>query len=331
MPFVTRPGGGSMTGYMLRRLVISLPVLFGITVFTFLFINLAPGDPIDALIDPAEGQRLSQADLMHLREELGLNKPLPVRYAIWLGQLARGNLGYSYADRRPVTELLAERIAPTLELTATSLLLSLVLAIPLGIFSALRQYSWLDYVLTLLSFLVVSVPGFFLALGAIYLFAVKLDLLPTSGMFTVGKPWTWRDHLQHLLLPVAILSLERVGPFMRYVRSSMLEVVGQDYVTTARAKGLAERVVIYRHALRNALMPLITIVGLSLPGLFGGVVILETIFSWPGIGWLGVLSVSKRDYPVLMALGFISATLILVSNLLADICYAVADPRVRYR
>lgn len=320
-----------MIAYIVRRVAVSLPVLLGITIFTFLFINLAPGDPITAMIPPNEMARLSKEGVEARRKELGLDKPLPVRYAIWVGELVRGNFGYSYAERRPVIDIIGDRLGPTLELTATSLALSLLIAIPLGIVSALRQYSLLDYLLTILSFISVSIPAFFLALGAIYVFSLRLGVLPTSGTRTVGQPWQLGDHLEHLLLPMVILSLERVGPFMRFVRSSMLEVIQQDYVTTSRAKGLAERTIIVRHALRNALIPLITIVGLTLPGLFGGAVLLETIFAWPGIGWLSVSAVFQRDYPVLMGLGFISAAIILTSNLLADICYVIVDPRIRIR
>jgi peptide/nickel transport system permease protein len=319
-----------MGRYIARRLLVSVPVLLGISVFLFVFMNLAPGDPVSALISPNERQTMTPERLEARREALGLNKPLPVRYLAWLRELARGNLGYSYADQRPVTDRITSRLGPTLELTGTALLISLLLAVPLGVVSALRQYSILDYVLTVLSFIAVSIPGFFLALGAIYIFALRLDVLPTSGMRTIGQPWTLGDHLQYAAMPIAILSLERVGPFMRFVRSSMLEVIRQDYVTTARAKGLAERVVISRHALRNGLIPLITIVGLSLPSVFGGVVLLEIIFSWPGIGSLSVNAVFQRDYPVLMGVGFISAVIILVSNLLSDVCYAIVDPRIRY-
>jgi peptide/nickel transport system permease protein len=319
-----------MTAYVVRRLAISVPVLFGITLVTFFFVNLAPGDPVSAMIPPTERQNLSPEALEARRQALGLDDPLPVRYVIWLGELIQGNLGYSYADRRPVTEHIQERLWPTLELTGAALLLSLVIATPLGVLSALKQYSALDYVLTIASFVVVSVPAFFIALGAIYIFSLQLGMLPTSGMRTVGQPWSLGDHLQHLLLPVAILSLERVGPFMRFVRSSMLEVVQQEYVTTARAKGLAERLVIWRHALRNALIPLITLVGLSLPSLFGGAVLLETIFSWPGVGMLSVAAVFQRDYAVLMGLGLVTAAVILISNLVTDICYVFADPRIRF-
>lgn len=319
-----------MTAYILRRLALSVPVLLGITVLTFAFSNLIPGDPVSAMIPPNELQRLRPADVEARREALGLNKPLPVRYVIWLGQLVRGNLGYSLADRRSVWTNIRERLGPTLELTASALLLALLIAAPLGVLSALKQYSILDYVLTIASFLVVSIPGFFLALGAIYIFALRLNLLPTSGMRTIGQSWSLRDRVEHLLMPVVILSLQQVGPFMRFVRSSMLEVVRQDYVTTARAKGLGERAVLVRHAFRTALIPLATVVGLSLPSLFSGSVLIETVFSWPGIGWLSITAVFQRDYTLLMGLGLISAILILLSNLITDICYVVIDPRIRY-
>ena len=319
-----------MTAYILRRLALSLPVLLGITVLTFAFTNLMPGDPVSAMIPPNELQRLSPADLEARREALGLNKPIPVRYAIWIGQLVRGNLGYSLIDRRPVWTDIRERLWPTIQLTGLALLLALLIATPLGVLSALKQYSILDYVMTISSFLMVSIPGFFLALGAIYIFSLRLDILPTSGMRTIGEPWSLRDRGEHLLLPAAILSLQQVGPFMRFVRSAMLEVVRQDYVTTARAKGLAERTVLVRHAFRTALIPLVTVVGLSLPSLFSGSVLIETIFSWPGIGWLSITAVTQRDYTVLMGLGLISAIIILLSNLIADVCYVIVDPRIRY-
>lgn len=319
-----------MTAYVLRRLVISLPVLVGITIITFLFINMAPGDPVSAMIQPTERQSLSPAELETRRRELGLDKALPIRYVIWISELGQGNLGYSYADHRPVTTHIMERLWWTLELTGVALLFALLIAVPLGILTALKQNSILDHLLTISSLVVVSVPSFFLALGAIYVFSLQLNLLPTSGMRTVGEPWSLEDHFRHLILPVTILGLERVGPFMRFVRSAMLEVLHQEYVTMARAKGLTEPLVIWRHALRNALTPLITLVGVSFPSLFGGAVILETIFSWPGIGMLGIAAVFQRDYALLMGLGFASAVTVLLSNLLTDICYVFADPRIRY-
>lgn len=319
-----------MSTYILRRLMVSIPVLFGITVFTFLFINLAPGDPTLALFDPEQIAQMSRADLEERRERLGLNDPLPLRYLTWLRTLLGGNLGYSTIDHTPIGGEIVARLGPTLELTLTSLILSLVIAIPLGVISALRQYSALDYTFTVLSFVVVSVPSFFAAIGAIYLFSLRLEWLPTSGRGTAGAASSATDYLKHLILPMTILTLERVGPFTRYVRSSMLEAARQDYVVTARSKGLSERVVVVRHALRNVLTPFITVVGLSLPGVLGGVVIIETIFSWPGIGSLTIKAVNQRDYTMLMGLALVSAVAIIVSNLIADLCYAIADPRIRY-
>ncbi|MEA2516021.1 MAG: peptide/nickel transport system permease protein [Thermomicrobiales bacterium] len=314
----------------MRRVAISIPVLFGITVFTFLFINLAPGDPTLAMFDPEQLARMNREDLEARRERLGLNEPLPIRYLTWLRELLRGNLGYSTIDHTSVGGEIVARVGPTLELTLTSLILSLLIAIPLGVISALRQYSAVDYTFTVLSFVAVSVPSFFAAIGAIYIFSLRLDWLPTSGRGTAGSAGGAGDYLKHLILPMTILTLERVGPFTRYVRSSMLEAARQDYVVTARSKGLTERVVVLRHALRNVLTPFITIVGLSLPGVLGGVVIIETIFSWPGIGLLTIKAVNQRDYTMLMGLALVSAVAIIISNLVADLCYAIADPRIRY-
>jgi peptide/nickel transport system permease protein len=297
---------------------------------TFLFINLAPGDPAMAMLDPSVASRMSPEEIAVRRERLGLNDPLPVRYVSWLGKIVRGDLGYSLIDHSPIGREIVDRIGPTLELTLVSLVLSLLIAVPLGIISALRQYSVLDYTCTVMSFAAVSVPSFFASLGAIYLFSLRLEWLPTSGRGTAGAHGGFGDFLKHLILPMSILTLERVGPFTRYVRSSMLEAVRQDYVVTARSKGLSERVVVMGHALRNVLTPFITIVGLSLPGVFGGVVIIETIFSWPGIGSLTIKAVNQRDYSMLMGLALVSAMVIIVSNLIADVCYAIADPRIRY-
>jgi peptide/nickel transport system permease protein len=319
-----------MAAYIVRRVVISIPVLIGITIFTFLFINLAPGDPAMAMLDPTMAQRRSPEEIEMRREQLGLNDPMPVRYLTWLRELVSGNLGYSSIDHTPIANAIFDRIGPTLELTLISLAISLLIAVPLGVISAIRQYSALDYTCTVMSFIAVSVPSFFASLGAIYLFSLRLEWLPTSGRGTAGQDGGFGDYLKHLILPMSILTLERVGPFTRYVRSSMLEAVRQDYVVTARSKGLSERVVVMGHALRNVLTPFITIVGLSLPGVFGGVVIIETIFSWPGIGSLTIKAVNQRDYSMLMGLALVSAIVIIVSNLIADLLYAVVDPRIRY-
>jgi len=253
-----------------------------------------------------------------------------VQYLLWMGRLLRGDLGYSLIKRQPVAEMIGHRIWATLQLTITALLFSVVVGIGLGILSAVKQYSWIDYLSTLFSFSAVSVPGFFLSLGLIYVFALKLKWLPTSGMQTLGQEASLWDTARHMIMPVVVLAVSSTAPIVRYARSSMLEVLSQDYVHAARAKGLREWVIIVRHAFPNALIPLITVISLRLPALFGGSVIVEQIFHWQGMGTLNIWAVMNQDYTLLMGLNMISATLVLLANLLADIAYAAADPRITY-
>lgn len=319
-----------MGRYILRRLVISIPVLFGITLVTYLIVSLAPGDPVSAMIDPQQAAVLGPGWLDQQRAELGLDKPLPVRYGLWMKEVVKGNLGFSYSDRQPVGDKISERIWPTLKLMLTVQALALLIGIPIGVLSAIRQYSVLDYIVTIFGFATISIPAFFLALAAIYIFAIQLRWLPSSGMATIGQPPSFVDSIEHLILPAAVLGLGQAAPLIRYTRSSMLETVRQDYVRVARAKGLSERVVIRRHALRNALIPLVTVVALSLPQLLGGTVIIEQIFSWPGMGTLAIKAVRARDYPTIMAINLLGAVLVLISSLIADIIYAWVDPRISY-
>jgi peptide/nickel transport system permease protein len=244
--------------------------------------------------------------------------------------VVRGNLGYSLINQKPVSQLIGDRILSTLQLTVTALAVSIVVGITIGIISAVKQYSWLDSIFTFLSFSAVSIPGFFLSLGLIYIFALKLQWLPTSGMETLGAPPSIWDKLKHMIMPVSVLAVTMTAPLVRYARSSMLEILNQEYLTVARSKGLREWLVLLRHGLPNALIPVITIIGLRLPALFGGSVIVEQIFHWPGIGSLNIWAVRNQDYTVLMGLNMVSATLILFANLFTDIAYAVIDPRVRY-
>lgn len=318
-----------MAQYIIRRILMAIPILIGITIINFLLINLAPGDPLDALIDPNAAVNAGAQE--QLREEMGLNKPLIVRYGIWLKELLTGNLGYSYVKNVPVTERIMARLPATLLLTVTALIISIVVGIPLGMLSAMKQYSPLDYSFTFLAFAGISVPNFFLALGAIYIFSLTLHWLPPFGMVSLRTDLPrWLDILRHLILPASVLALATTGSLIRYARTSLLEVKGMDYITTARSKGLRERKVLYSHAFRNALIPLITVIGLRLPALFGGSVIIETVFSWPGIGQLAIESITDRDYPQIMALLLITAVLVLFANLVTDIVYAYADPRIRY-
>ena len=324
-----------MGRYILNRVLIALPVLVGITILNFAFLHLAPGDPVTMMMptDPTVGaSALAQTQewQQYQRERLGLDKPLPVQYVLWLRELAQGNFGRSIASGYAVLPEVAHHFGSTLELTFTALAISVIVGIGIGVLSAVSQYSVLDYLATFCAFLAVSVPGFFLALLFIYLFALKLQILPTSGMSTLGGPATLSDALLHLMMPAAVLGASGTASLMRFTRSSMLEVLRQDYVVTARSKGLSERLIIVRHAFRNGLLPIITVVSLQLPGLFGGSVIIEQVFYWQGMGMLGIKAVFDRDYPVIMALNLISAVLVLGANLLADITYAFVDPRIRY-
>lgn len=318
-----------MLKYILRRLLISIPVLIGITIIVFALINLAPGDPVTGMIDPTLGD-FSPELIERERARLGLDQPLPVQYLLWLGRVLQGDLGYSLINRKPVAQLIAQRIVPTLQLTFAALVVSIVLGVGIGILSALKPYSLLDYVVTFFSFAAVSVPGFFLSLGLIYIFALQLRWLPTSGMFSLGKEPSFLDSLRYMIMPVTVLGIGSAAPLVRYARSSMLEVLHQEYTNTARAKGARERRVVLLHALPNALIPLITVIGLRLPLLFAGSVIVEQIFHWEGMGTLNIWAVMNQDYTLLMGLNMISAILVLFANLLADIAYAIVDPRIRY-
>ena len=273
-----------MLRYIVRRLLISIPVLLGITMITFAAYNLAPGDPISAMIDPSVP--VAPEVLEKMKEDLGLNKPVYVRYVIWLKEALRGNLGYAYNSSTPVLKKIGDRLPATLALTTSAMLLAIGLGVPLGVYSALRQYSALDYVLTFFAFVAVSIPAFFFALGIIYIFSVRLGLFPVQGLRDPDAANQVLDFLRHLALPATALGLERIAGFQRYTRSAVLEVLGQDYMTTARAKGLPERRILWRYAFRNALLPQATGLALSLGHVVGGALITEVIFGYPGLGWL---------------------------------------------
>ena len=318
-----------MHRFIARRLLVAVPILFGVSIVTFLFANLAPGDPLSTLARPGEGVRPS--DLAGLRHSLGLDQPLYVRYLTWLGQVVQGNFGASIIHDRPVTTILLTLIPNSLLLMATALSLSVVLGIVLGVVSAFRQYSWLDRILTFVAFSGIAVPSYLLAIFVIYLFAVVLGLLPPSGMQSpAGAADPLVDRLRHLILPASVLTFGSTAIFMRYTRSSVLDVMRHDYVTTAESKGLTPPVVRRRHILRNALLPVVTIVGLSLPNLITGALFVETIFSWPGIAKAAVDASLERDYPVIMGVALVTSVAIILSNLIADIAYAVIDPRIRH-
>ncbi len=318
-----------MSSYILRRLFLMIPLLFGITVINYGIYAMAPGDPVSAMISPEEFRNLKKADLDARREALGLNQPVVVRYSIWLREALTGNLGNSILFRQPVAQLIGKGLRNTIGLVGLALLISTIGGILFGIISALRPYSRLDYFLTGVAFSGTAMPGFFLGLMLIYVVALKLRLLPTGGISSPGVQ-TWGDYLEHLILPVSALTYETLAGLMRYTRSSMLEVLNQEYVTTARAKGLPERAVVVRHALRNALLPIITILGLRIPALVGGAVLIETIFNYPGIGLVVIMATRQLDYPLVMGGVLVTAVVVLLSNLVADLAYGLADPRIRY-
>ena len=328
-------GGKSetMLRYIAKRLLFMIPLLFGITVICFTVMHLAPGSPTD--LQTQMNPRASVEMKERLRAMYDLDKPLPEQYIRWVGKLAVLDLGVSFStDRRPVADKILERLPITILLNVLSLLLILVVAIPLGVLSAVRQDSLFDRVAGVVVFIGFAVPTFWLALLLMILFGVHLGWLPISGIRSLNSEYLppgmalW-DLIRHLILPVLLAAFGGLAGLSRYMRANMLGVIRQDYILTARAKGLSERVVIYRHALRNALLPVITILGLSVPGLIGGSVIFETIFAIPGMGQLFYMAVMARDYPVVMGILFIGAVLTLFGNLIADVSYALADPRIR--
>ncbi len=321
-----------MAGYLIRRLVNLVPVLLWITVISFAIMHLAPGKPTDLAMQ--FNPKASLEARQRLEEFYGLNRPLHIQYAAWLSRIVRLDFGRSFLDDRPVREKISERLPVTVGISIAALSLVLVIAIPIGVRAAVRPQGLYDRLTTVLVFLGYSMPSFWLALLCMSLFGVRWHWLPVSGLHSLDHDALplieqWMDTARHLVLPVGISAFTGLAGLSRYMRSSMVEVLQQDYIRTARAKGLRERRVLFHHGLRNALLPVITILGLALPDLIGGSVIAETIFSIPGMGRLFYEAVMARDYPVVMALVTIGAGLTLLGNLLADLAYAYADPRIR--
>lgn len=315
-----------MYKYIFKRILIAIPVIIGITMIDFLIMTLA-GSPLEML----QGARVSQEALEVKAIALGLDKPIYIQYVIWLRELLSGNLGYSIRSYQPVSQMITSTLGPTLLLMGSSLLISIVIAVPVGIYSAVHQYSKGDYTIVTLSFLGTSVPGFFLALIVIYIFSVRLNWLPSSGMKTLGTESNVWDIIKHMIMPVIVLSASIVGNIIRYIRSAMLEILQKDYLRTAKAKGIGRFNVIYKHGFRNALISVVTIFGMYIPILFGGAIIIEQVFSWPGLGLVTMSAIINRDYPVIMGVCIMSAIVVLFANLLTDILYAVIDPTIQYK
>lgn len=315
-----------MGKYIIKRILIAIPVLIGITIIDYAIMCMA-GSPLEML----QGPRISQGAIEAKKIALGLDKPFYIQYFVWLGQLLQGNLGYSIKSAQSVSSMIGSHLGPTLLLTGVSLLVSLFIAIPAGIYSAVHQYSKGDYAVVTLSFLGSSIPGFFLSLLLIFLFTVKWGLLPSGGMTTLGLDGGVPDVARHMVMPVLVLAVSMAGSNIRYIRSAVLEILQQDYLRTARAKGIGSFQVIYKHALRNALVPIVTVIGMQIPTLFGGAIIIEQVFSWPGLGLMTMSAITNRDYPVIMGVCLLSAVVVLIGNLITDIMYAVVDPTIQLK
>jgi len=325
-----------MGRWLVRRLIITAITFIGITMLVFLLMRLAPVDPVDMFLNTKRQQGgLTTEDIQRVRANLahalGLDLPIPIQYLVWLKEaITQGSLGFSFISGRPSLDMVVERIPPTLILMLTALALELIVGIPLGILAALRRNRITDYVVSTFGLSVVAVPSFFLGLAAIYIFSVKLNWLPAGGMFKASdKHVDFVDFLRHLALPAIILGLAGVGPVIRYVRTSILETLGREYLVTARSKGLPWTMVVIRHAFPNALLPLITVVGLQVGSLMAGAFITEQIFTWPGMGRLALDAILSHDYPVIQAFAVVTALMVLIGNLVADLAYGVADPRIR--
>jgi peptide/nickel transport system permease protein len=315
-----------MTRYIARRLLLAIPTLLAVSIILFGLLHLAPGGPMAIY---AASPNVDPKELEAIELRLGLRDPLPVQYVRWLGGMATGDWGVSYKYARSVSDVVGERVLPSLELMFASLVLAATFAIPIGVASAISRRRWLQYGSSTFSMLGISIPTFWLGMMLLLVFSVRLQLLPSGGMATIGMDFDLWDRVSHLIAPAVVLSTLEIAGWSRYVRSSMLEVICQDYVRTARSKGLSERVVLYLHALRNALLPLITMVGLQGGRLLGGAMVTEVVFSWPGMGRLLAESLAARDYPVLMGAFMLMSILVVLGNLLADVGYALADPRIR--
>jgi peptide/nickel transport system permease protein len=321
-----------MKQYTIRRLLIMIPILLGVSILVFAIIAAIPGDAIDAQFGAS---RLSAERIAEIKASLGFDQPVWQRYFTWLGSALKGNFGYSFQFNEPVTQVIHAFIWNSFLLALVAFILEMAIAIPVGVLSATKVHSAFDVIFTIVAFAGISLPSFFLALLLQKVFAVDLAWLPLDGMSTVGVAMNGGqailDVVQHMVLPVICLTMMQIGGTMRYVRTSMLEVIHQDYIRTARSKGLSERVVIYKHALKNAAIPIVTFIGNAIPGLFSGAMITETVFGWPGIGKVFLQSIDKRDYMFMMGYVMLLALLIMLGNLLSDILYSVADPRIRLK
>ncbi|WP_034455058.1 ABC transporter permease [Buttiauxella noackiae] len=314
-----------MNNVLVRRLAQLVPMLFFISLVSFLLVKLAPGDPVQAYITP----RMSPEDIERIRHSLGLDKPMFMQYLLWLKNVLQGDLGYSLIYHRPVLTMIAERIPATLGLMGASLVLAMVLAIPLGLVAGAFKHRWLDHFLNMFAYIGISVPIFWFGILLITVFSVQLNWLPSMGMRTIGMEDSWLDVIRHGILPCIALSFYNLSNYVRYIRSNTITQLSADYVQTQLAYGATRRSILFRHVLKNVLLPVITLFGISFGELVVGAYVTESVFSWPGMGLLGIQSITSLDYPLIMAMIMLSSLMLIVGNLLADMLYRVADPRIK--
>ena len=315
-----------MGRYIIKRLLTAVVAFLGITIIAYFLATLMPGSPLDLLVQP--DTRVSAEELAEIEHRMGLDQPVIIQYFYWLKNLLMGNLGTSYSQHRPVLELIGDRIGPTLLLSISALVVALIISIPLGMIAGYKSYSGWDYGSTILAFVGQAAPNFFVALLLIYVFSVKLGVLPVSGMYDAGSSGSIQELLKHLCMPCLALAFQHMGIYTRQMRNSMVECLSDDYVRTARAKGVSEKVVLFKHVLRNALLPLVTQVGLCMALLAGGAIVTEQIFSWPGMGTLMLKAIQGRDYPLIMGITVVISAVVLIGNIVVDIIYRLLDPRI---
>ena len=314
-----------MKKYILKRLLLMIPTFFGVTIVVYLLMSLAPGSPMDVFLSVPG---ITEAELLRIKESLGLDKPVFIQYYHWLANILQGNFGYSFSGSRPVIGLIIDRVPATLMLGTASLILSFIIAIPLGLWAAARWRKGDDYVFSGISFFLMSVPNFFIGLILIYIVSVKLKLLPSSGMYDASGEKTVFMLVKHMILPCIVLSIQNIGSLFKQMRGSLLEVLQEDYMRAVRAKGLSKNKAILKYGIKNAFIPVLTVIAGMIPGLIGGAVVTEQLFGWQGLGMLIIAAIKARDYPVIMGITVLTAVVVLVVNLISDILYSILDPRI---
>lgn len=313
-----------MRRLIIKRVLQTIPMLIAVSIVSFLLIKLAPGDPVQAYITPEMGP----ADIERIRQNMGLNDPIHIQYIRWVKNVLKGDLGYSLVNHRPVVTQITERLPATIGLMFTSLIFSMVIGIVVGLLSAANQNRIFDKIVTIISYLGISIPSFWFAMMLIYFLSLKLNILPSIGMRTIGVHSTW-DLIKHAIMPTLVLSIQNIAVVARYIRSSTISQLNEEYVTVQLASGASRNEVLYKYVLKNAILPVITILGMSLPSLVSGAFITESIFGWPGMGQLGMTAIFSYDYPLIMAITMFSSLILILGNLLSDILYSVVDPRIK--